>query len=59
MKMNNYKTIDQLLSENPNLQIAVGFLIEAIIISPGISNTILSKWDEIRALDKKNKEMYD
>lgn len=57
--MNNYKTIDQLLSENPNLQIAVGFLIEAIIISPGISNTILSKWDEIRALDKKNKEMYD
>jgi hypothetical protein len=57
--MNNYKTIDQLLSENPNLQMAVGFLIEAIIISPGISNTILSKWDEIRALDKKNKEMYD
>lgn len=57
--MNNYKTIDQLLSENPNLLTAVGFLIQSIELSSGSSNTILSKLDKIRALDKKNKEMYD
>lgn len=57
--MNNYKTIDQLLSENPNLLTAVVFLIRSIELSSGSSNTILSKWDKIRALDNKNKEMYD
>ena len=57
--MNNYKTIDQLLSENPNLRIAVGFLIQSIKFSSGVSDTILEKWDELRAQDVKNKEMYD
>ena len=57
--MNNYKTIDQLLMENPNLRIAVGFLIDAIKFSSGISDEVLKKWDELRAQDVKNKEMYD
>ena len=57
--MRDYKTIDQLLVENPNLQIAVEFLIQSIKFSSSVSDTILEKWDELRAQDNKNKEMYD
>lgn len=59
MNNRNYKTIDQLLSENPNLLLAVGFLIESIKISSSCPDHVLSNWDKIRREDQKNKEKYD
>ena len=51
--MNEYKTIDQLLNENSNLQYAVSILLSGLI-KPKDAYTSLYKWDEFRRNEKSD-----